>query len=430
MLNTFKNLHPNIRIRLLTTFLSKVFGTAVLPFMGLLFAREAGSTVAGTLLTIQYLMQFCVGLYGGAASDTLGRKRMMVWGESIKVIAFTLMLFAALSENLLFPIFIGLLILAIGNGLSTPSGEALLIDVSTLQNRSFMYAVNYWGNNLGYLLGAPIGALLLREHLSLLFALLTGIASLILWITVRFIHDAKGKNIQPRQKRIGFGVLVSNYQEVAKDRAFLWFSLSGSLIMFIEFARTTFMGVHFDQVFDGRAFALPILGLVSFDGARALAFISAENTFLIVLGTAATARFLTSREPRRWLMVGFTLFGLGYCATMLAGTPLTLFFAGIVFSIGELLHVPTRQAVLADMIDAERRGAYMAVNGMVFQAGKLLASGGLILWPILGRNNMIAVMLSFTALACFIGWRASARARKLPIQDFQELVIDSRVTQS
>lgn len=409
MIAAFRSLHPSVRVRLLTTFLSKVFGTTVLPFMGLLFAREAGPVTAGTLLGAQYIVQFLVSLYGGAASDTLGRKRMMVWGEIIKVGAFAAMLLAALNGALLWPIFGALLVLAIGNGLSGPAGEALLIDASTPGDRSFMYAVNYWGNNLGYLLGAPLGAWLFTDHLGILMALLTAMSAVILWVTARFIQDVNAPQSRELRAPGGLEALLRSYRQVAADRPFLWFTLSGILILTIEFARTSFLAVRLDRDLTGQTLTLPMLGPVPFDGPRALALLSAENTFLIVVGTAAAAAFLTHRHPRRWMIVGFALFGLGYSAVMLLHAPWALLLAGVVFSVGELLYVPTRQAVQADMIDPARRGAYMAVGGMVFQFGKLLAAAGLALWPVLGQGGLTAVMLGLTVLGSLIAWQASAR---------------------
>jgi MFS transporter, DHA1 family, multidrug resistance protein B len=411
MTSTFRSLHPNIRVRILTTFLSKVFGTTVIPFMGLFFAREAGEITAGILLAAQYFLQFIISLYGGAASDFMGRKRIVLWGESFKVLAFTLMLLASLSKISIWPMFIGLLVLAVGNGFSNPAGEAMLIDASTAENRAFMYTVNYWGNNLGYLLGAPLGALLFYDHLSVLMALMTAISMLIMWVTLRFIKDVQSLTSQTGRKPIGLNGLVTSYRKVAADHAFLWFTLSGVLIMTIEFARTTFLAVRLDHDFSGRVVNLPLLGSVLFDGARALALLSAENTFFIVLGAVAVARFLFGRDSRLWMTIGFVFFGVGYSVAMIVNTPIALLLAGLGLSFGELLHVPTRQTVLADMIESDKRGAYMAINGMIFQFGKLFAAGGLVLWPFLGKNGLALLILGFTLIGSFIGLKASSNNR-------------------
>ena len=260
MIAVLRGLHPSVRVRLLTTFLNKVFGTAVLPFLGLLFAQRAGVVVAGVLLVAHYLTQFGVGLYGGVLSDTLGRKRLMVWGEGVKVLAFALMLFAALGGQSVWPIFLGTLVLAVGNGLSCPAGEALLIDASTPTDRPVMYALSNWGHNIGYLVGAPLGALLFTDHLADLLALLTGMAMLVWWVSLRFIQDVYLPVCRAERPSFGLKALVGSYRQVASDRAFVWFTLSGVLILSTEFARTTFLAVRLGQGPGGQHLTLPVLG--------------------------------------------------------------------------------------------------------------------------------------------------------------------------
>ena len=65
-----------------------------------------------------------------------------------------------------------------------------------------------------------------------------------------------------------------------------------------------------------------------------------------------------------------------------------LFLAVIVLTIGELLYVPTRQSLLADIVDDSKRGAYMAMNGLVFQVGKMIGGAGLIIGNIIGSLQM------------------------------------------
>lgn len=410
MLSSLRQLHPNVRVRLVTTFLGKVTGTTVVPFLGLLFAREHGPAVAGLMLGAGYVLQFLVGLYGGAVSDTLGRKRVMVWGEAAKVAAFGVMLVAALTGAGSGWIFAATLVLALGNGLASPAGEAMLVDVSTPQSRAFIYAVNYWGNNLGYLLGVPLGGLLFRDHLPVLLGLLVAVSAVILWVTATRIQESwKPRPGARGAGAVGLGQLLGSYRLVARDRAFLVLTLSGVLVLTVEFARTTFIAVRLDHDLVNAVASVPGLGAVAFDGARALSLITVVNTLMIVLGTAPVARFVTGRDPRRWMIVGFGLFGLGYAAAMLLSAPLALVLAALVFSVGELLYVPTRQAVVADMVPAERRGAYLAVNGLVFQLGKWLAALGLMLWPVLGNVGMAALLLTLAVAGSVLGWSATRR---------------------
>lgn len=85
----FRELHPNIRARILIQFLSKVIGSMIFPFMAIYFSREINSSVAGFLLMINVLVQFLAGMYGGHLADIIGRKKLMVTGELLKCLPFS-----------------------------------------------------------------------------------------------------------------------------------------------------------------------------------------------------------------------------------------------------------------------------------------------------------------------------------------------------
>lgn len=71
----FKSLHPNIRIRIYTSFLSRVIGSMIFPFMAIYFTYQINATIAGILLMINIAVQFIAGLYGGYLADLVGRKK-------------------------------------------------------------------------------------------------------------------------------------------------------------------------------------------------------------------------------------------------------------------------------------------------------------------------------------------------------------------
>lgn len=76
-----------------------------------------------------------------------------------------------------------------------------------------------------------------------------------------------------------------------------------------------------------------------------------------------------------------------------------LIAASAVLSVGELLYVPTRQTLVADLIPQDRRGAYLAVGGQVFTLGKWLAALGIPLGTAIGGADMSGVVLVLGAVA-------------------------------
>lgn len=61
----FRELHPNIRARILIQFLSKIIGSMIFPFIAIYFSMEISSSIAGILLMINVIIQFLAGMYGG-----------------------------------------------------------------------------------------------------------------------------------------------------------------------------------------------------------------------------------------------------------------------------------------------------------------------------------------------------------------------------
>ncbi|GAY75225.1 multidrug resistance protein B [Sporolactobacillus inulinus] len=135
-MNPFKTLHPNIKIRLLTSFLSRFVGNMVFPFMAIYFASEFGTARTGLLLLINVFASIVTSFWGGFFSDRLGRKRVMVLAQLIQIIAFSLMT-AANSPWLQSPVltFLMMLVQSVSNGFMNPAAEAMLIDVSTKEKK-------------------------------------------------------------------------------------------------------------------------------------------------------------------------------------------------------------------------------------------------------------------------------------------------------
>ncbi|MCM3081484.1 MFS transporter [Brevibacillus invocatus] len=155
----FFQLHPNIRIRIVTSFLTRVVGTMIFPFMAIYFSDKLGQALAGFLLFMSIIAQILTSFYGGYIADRWGRKKVLVYGQLIQCGAFSIM---ALANSPLLDsawlTFAMMLVQSASNGLINPAADAMLIDVSTKENRTFMYSISYWASNLS--IAMYLGALL------------------------------------------------------------------------------------------------------------------------------------------------------------------------------------------------------------------------------------------------------------------------------
>ncbi|WP_321386624.1 MFS transporter [uncultured Enterococcus sp.] len=402
----FKTLHPNIRARIIIQFLSKVVGSMIFPFMAVYFTKELSSGVAGILVTGNVIVQFIAGIYGGHLTDLFGRRQLMIIGEALKSAAYLGMLLAnSPAFHSVWLTFLMMLVVSIAQGMINPAADAMLIDVSTIENRAFMYSISYWANNLSVLIGVMVGGWFFQTHLFLLLVALFLLSLLTTALTIRLLSETlvkKGDTV----KNVGVAAVFRSYRKVMIDRRFLLFTLAGIAIMTVEFQRNNFVSVRLAEELKHLTISFGSLGELGLDGVRILSLLTAVNTIMIVLFTGPVAKWVTGRGQNRIMYIGFLLFSLGYAVTAFSNQLVILFAATVVFSFGELLYVPTRQSILAEIIDESSRGSYVAFNGIIFQLGKILASLSLMISPVIGKYGMAALLVALGLLAIGLTSRA------------------------
>lgn len=391
----FKQLHPNIQARLIISFFSKFIGSSVLPFMAIYFTNAINATVAGILLIINTIIQFTASIFGGYLADNIGRRKLMVIGEWTKVIA---LLGMALSNSDFFSstwiTFIMLLLMSLAQGIILPASEAMLIDVSKPEIRAYMYSLNYWGSNLSMMLGVILGGWFFQQYMFNLILFLVVLSILTAIFTTIMITETLSINTKLVKDKINYKDGLKNYRHVVKDYPFILFTLGGIMLMSIEFQRDNYISVRLDQEF------LAILSInnlsITIDGIKMLSILTVVNMLFIVLFTPLISKYINiNRNREKKMYIGFLLFTIGYAICTLSNNLIILLVATLVFSIGELINVPIRQSILSEIIDNNKRASYMALNSLVIQIGKLIASSCLLISPYINKYVISFIVLMF-----------------------------------
>lgn len=187
-----KSLHRNLKVRLLEILIVQTFNNMLYPFLAIYFAKNFGSGIAGLLLTITVLSGICFGFFGGALSDKIGRKKVMLISETVR---FFSLIVATLANSPWWDNPWGTFFMMTVNnicwGIATPALEAMIIDVSNADNRKIFYGVQYWAINIGMILGSILGGFLFMDNRFLIFFLVT-VASLfsitLVWFFITESH--------------------------------------------------------------------------------------------------------------------------------------------------------------------------------------------------------------------------------------------------
>lgn len=379
----------------------------IFPFLAIYFTMEINSSVAGVLLLINVFVQFVAGIYGGHLADVIGRRKLMITGEVLKVFAFLGMV---LCNSPFFHspwiTFAMLLIIGVAQGLVNPAGEAMLIDVSTPENRAFMYSISYWANNLSMLIGIMVGGWFFVDYLFPLLVALLIMSFVTAWLTIILISETLELKVVPEKGSYGLLEMFKSYGQVLHDYRFLLYTIGGIAVMSIEYQRGNYISVRLAEDFQHFLVNFGPLGEVNLNGVQIVSVLTAVNTLFIVLFTVPIARWVTKRAQQPIMYVGFSLFAIGFAVCAFANSLIVLLIATAVLSIGELLYVPTRQTILATIVDDNKRGAYMAFNGIIFQIGKMIGSVSLVFAPFIGKYGMGIFTIALGIVA--IGFSAVA----------------------
>jgi DHA1 family multidrug resistance protein B-like MFS transporter len=418
----FRSLHRNLKIRMIDSFLSMILGNMLFPFMTIYFAQQFGEKVAGMLLMLNILIGVLANFYGGYLADRYGRKNIMVIGESTRLVAFLLMM-AANSPWLTSPslTFVMFALTGMCWGLSGPAMEAMMVDVSTPENRKLVYSVQYWSVNFSLMIGGVVGGFFFQSYRFELFVAICFAQLVSLALLVFFIEETHGGHTAPAREGGAVRQMIGNYKTVFQDRRFMLYVLASLLMMSVEFMNNSYTGVRLAQEFGEQS----VLSF-SLTGVQMFGLLGSENSLFVVVLTAFVSVWIKKRREQPMLILGVLLYTVGYAVQAWSNAPLTLFlFMGIAV-FGELIWVPIKQSMMADLAPSENRSAYMAVNGLVFRGASVLGSLAVTVGAFLPSWTMallflLAGLASLSLLLRVMENRVAARHVVRTVQQKEEL---------
>jgi predicted MFS family arabinose efflux permease len=342
------DIDPALRPVLAVGLVGSIAGATVYPFMGiwaikhlhapqgeLAFAYLAGAVLAGL-----------TGYVGGHVSDHVGRRPMILVGWGLGALVPLLLL--AVGTH----VYWGLALLALLPVLGSLGGaadSAMVADLVAPERQESAYAAVRVAHNLGIAIGPPIGGLLLVggewQHLFAGTFVLAAIAAVI-----AFRYIPRGGEYAPEgpPQRGSFGVII-------RDSPFLLFMLSS------VFATMTY--VAFETL-------LPISVTTTHNLAPAAwGFLMILNPIFVTVFQLRLTRRVREVPASVKLAVALPMMGLPFLLLNASGSIATVAVVILVFVVGEMLWVPTSQAVVAALAPADIRGAYMGAFGGTWSVG-------------------------------------------------------------
>lgn len=416
----FLALHPNLRIRIGVGFVNRLIDSMITAFMAIYLATRYSPALAGVLMLVVVTLGVGGMLLGGHLADTWGRRGTLLVAEAVGALTFGVMAAANAdwwSSTLV--VYLAYLVNKFAGSIALPANDSMIIDVTTPADRKDAYTINYWATNLAIACGGLFGGFFYNGHFTAMLAIAATCLLGVLATTWFFLAETKPATADtgvPVTKTSVFTDFAVGYRLVLKDGTFLRFMLAATLGLAIEFQLVNYLGVRF-------ATELPVQRLIPFvgwtpqvTGVEMLGILRAENTVLVVV-LALFSHLLFKRLSDRFrLYGGIALFAGGYMVMAVSDVGWLLLVAGVVFTVGELMNVPIKQTLLANMVPGESRTRYMAVYNLNIRVAQMIASLCITLGAVLPGWGMAAlygllgvvIMLQYRVVLARAATRGSA----------------------
>ncbi|MDF2534798.1 MAG: emrB [Bacillales bacterium] len=388
----FPKLHKNIQVRILTSFLSRLLGSMIYPFMAIYFSGHFGSKFAGILLLIGVWIQIVVGFYGGYLADKIGRKKIMSIGIIIQLITYIFMALA--NSPILDSAWLTLIMFTLNGasgGLVYPATSALLIDSSTLENRTFMFSIQYWTSNVSFMIGSLLGGFYFEHHRFELFSGLAVCTAFTLILTIYIMTDS-----YVPKKVIGkvhvIKDIVHSYKVVVKDKAFMYFIFATVFLWSMESHSANFIAVRLAKEF--KTEVVQFFHFTSFEvtGYKIIGFLNTENATLVVLFGIFISSWIRNKGMKNILYISILMYFIGYIVLSYSNSLWLIFIVGLILTFGEMFSTPIAHTYESEMMDESARGSYSAIGSFGGNLTQLAGAIGLTLYGWIGGYGMAAVI--------------------------------------
>ena len=367
------------------TFIDRVGGAMIFPFFALYLTKKFGvsMTEVGVLFAVFSLSGFISSTIGGALTDRLGRKGIVIFSliaSSFSAVAMGLV--GSFSAFFVLAMTVGIL-----SDVAGPAHNAMVADILPEKQRAQGYGIIRVAFNLSVTIGPVIGGLLAtRSYLALFIAdaIISLITATLVW---RFMPETKPEASEdtPQESMAGtFG----GYFRVLRDLPFVLFIGACMLMTLVYLNLNTTLGVFLRDVH-----GIPESGY---------GYIISLNAGMVVLFQFWITRRIEKLPAMLMMALGTALYAIGFAMYGFVSTYFLFMVAMVIITVGEMVVAPVGQALVAKFAPEEMRGRYMAVFGfswgIPFAFGPYLAGQILdnydprFLWYAAGIIGTLAVM--------------------------------------
>ena len=388
-------------------FIDRLGGFMLYPFFALYLTQkfDIGMSTVGILFAVFSLTGMAGSAIGGALTDRLGRK-------SVIIASLLLSSLSALGMGLAPTMSIFIAIIVIVGTLSSighPVHEAVVADLLPQEKRAEGYGIIRVVFNIAVIIAPPIAGLLIANSYLTLFIVDAVISIISAAIVIFGLPETKPQpsaHAKPESMKQTF----AGYGRVFKDIPFMAFISVSIMMTLVYMNMNSTLGVYLrDQQGQPEISYGALLSI---------------NAILVVFLQFWVTRRIEKYKPMLIMAAGSLLYALGFAMYGFVSTFALFVTAMVIITIGEMVVSPIQQSTVASFAPEAMRGRYMAVSGLSwsvsFTVGPYFA--GLILD---GSNpNLLWILCGFIGLLAALGFAALNKTHRATAQVSQPAATD------
>jgi len=331
-------------------FIDQLGGFMLYPFFALYLTQkfDIGMATVGMLFAMFSVSGFIGGVIGGALTDRMGRKKVIISSLILSSMSALGMAFAPTLEMFTaIAVIVGML-----SSIGGPAQRSVVADLLPEGKRSEGYGIIRVVFNLSVIIAPAIAGLLIAKSYMMLF-IVDAIISLIAASIVIFVLPETKPQSRPGEKPETIGQTLSGYGKAFRDIPFVSFILVSVMmtLMFMNFNTT--LGVFLR---DNHGISELNYG-----------YLISMNAVIVVFLQFWVTRRLKKFRPMLVVAFGSLIYGLGFGMYGITSTYMWFAIAMIIVTIGEMIVTPFLESLVANFAPEDMRGRYMAVSSLSWQ---------------------------------------------------------------
>ena len=328
-------------------------GSMVWPMLTMILNQKLGMSAGNiAIMTAVFsVLMMPASLLGGKLADRLNKKNIIIVGDIVSVVCYILCGCIPLGMGTIVLMFFASLFQTIEG----PAYNAIIADITPLEDRDKAYSLQYWGANLGLVLSPTLSGMLFKNYLWLAFVIsgvAIGCSTILIWFFVRDITPVEqtGSRAEYQMARHGesiFAILRRN----------------PTIILYLVI--TALCNAAYNQY----GYLMPLdLGLAhGEDGAVIYGTISSLNCIVVVLFTPLITRWFRRMIDTKKFLTGKLLFFAGYMIFIAFLGVIPMYYAAmLVFTWGEIFNTLADGPYLSARTPASHRGRINSVSSVFY----------------------------------------------------------------